>query len=148
MPSTSELETMKVPAAAPAQAVALDQDVYTVFGTLQETINGRAAMLGFVTAVVAEHYTHQSVFSQLAGKYVNEELVESALGVSDLSYFFMIAVVAMATFAPLVFNNEKPGSRSFGPFSPGAEMLIGRTAMLGFAGLVLVELVKGNSALF
>lgn len=59
-----------------------------------------------------------------------------------------MVLISLATFAPLVFNSEKPGKRSFGPFTPGLEMLLGRAAMLGFSGLLVVEMLKGNTALF
>lgn len=55
---------MAYAATAPAQVA--DESVYTVFGTIQEAINGRAAMLGFLAAVVAERFTHQSVMSQVS----------------------------------------------------------------------------------
>lgn len=43
---------------------------------------------------------------------------------------------------------EKPDSRSFGPFTPLLEAWTGRVAMLGFSGLLLVELLKGNNPVF
>ena len=43
---------------------------------------------------------------------------------------------------------EKPDARSFGPFTPPLERRIGRTAQLGFAGLLVVELLKGNTPVF
>ena len=39
--------------------------------------------------------------------------------------------------------------RSFGPFKPSVELTVGRIAMVGFSGLVLVEtILRGNTALF
>lgn len=151
MNNNAETSTSEVPPSVPTSsptAVAMDADVYTVFGPLQESINGRAAMLGFAVAMLAEVSSGQSVVSQMAGRYVNYELVEPALLVSDLSYGFVVMLVTLATFAPLVMSGEKPGARSFGPFTKTTETLVGRAAMLGFAGLVLVELAKGNTALF
>ena len=43
---------------------------------------------------------------------------------------------------------ELPDSRSFGPFTPFVERWTGRVAQLGFAGLLLVELIKGNTPVF
>lgn len=54
----------------------------------------------------------------------------------------------MASLAPLILENESPKSRTFGPFKPNIEVLSGRAAMLGFTGLLLVELLKGNTAVF
>ena len=45
-------------------------------------------------------------------------------------------------------TGELPDSRSFGPFTPFAERWTGRVAQLGFAGLLLVELIKGNTPVF
>ncbi len=117
-------------------------------GPLQEAINGRAAMLGFVVALVMERVSNQSVLSQLGGRYVDGEIVEKALGASDLSFAFLVVVITLATFAPLVYKGEKPDARSFGPFSPQLETTVGRVAQLGFLGLVLVEVLKGNTPVF
>ena len=43
---------------------------------------------------------------------------------------------------------EKPDARTFGPFTPFRERWVGRVAQLGFAGLLLVELLKGNNPVF
>ncbi|KAK9917217.1 hypothetical protein WJX75_001947 [Coccomyxa subellipsoidea] len=121
---------------------------FEVFGQTQEAINGRAAMLGFVAAVVAELQTGQSVWSQLAGKYVEGDLKEHALGLSSLGFGAIIALLTYASIAPQFQAGEKPDSRSFGPFTPFLEAWTGRVAMLGFSGLLLVELIKGNNPVF
>ena len=131
--------------AEPAPAAAAP---FSILGEAQEMINARAAMLGFVIAVTAELHTNQSTWSQLAGKYVDGTLVEKPIGMSTLLYGFVIVFMSLATFAPIVNNNETVGSRSAGPFTPGLEKTVGRTAMLGFAGLLLVELLKGNTPVF
>ncbi len=38
-------------------------------------------------------------------------------------------------------------SKSFGPFTPSLELTLGRVAQMGFLGLVVVEAVRGGSAL-
>ncbi|BDA50660.1 probable carotene biosynthesis-related protein CBR, chloroplastic at C-terminar half [Coccomyxa sp. Obi] len=121
---------------------------FEVFGQTQEAINGRAAMLGFVAAVVAELQTGQSVWSQLAGKYVNGDLKEHAQGLSSLGFGAIVALLTYASIAPQFQAGEKPDSRSFGPFTPFLEAWTGRIAMLGFSGLLLVELIKGNNPVF
>lgn len=50
--------------------------------------------------------------------------------------------VTFATFAPKVLANQGPSDRSFGPFTPSAELTNGRVAQVGFAALLLVELFK------
>ncbi|EIE20463.1 hypothetical protein COCSUDRAFT_18438 [Coccomyxa subellipsoidea C-169] len=122
---------------------------FEVFGQTQEAINGRAAMLGFVAAVVAELQTGQSVWSQLAGKYVEGDLKEHALGLSSLGFGAIVALLTYASIAPqFQAGTLQPDSRSFGPFTPFLEAWTGRVAMLGFSGLLLVELIKGNNPVF
>ena len=50
--------------------------------------------------------------------------------------------VTFATFAPKVLANQGPADRSFGPFTPAAELTNGRVAQIGFAALLVVELFK------
>ena len=90
----------------------------------------------------------QSVWSQLAGKYVNGDLVEQPHGLASITSFAVVGILTMASFAPLFLENESPKSRTFGPFKPNIEVLSGRAAMLGFTGLLLVELLKGNTPVF
>lgn len=63
---------------------------------------GRAAMLGFVAAVVAELRTGQSVWSQLAGKYVDGDLTERAIGTSTLLFGAVVVLLTYASIAPQV----------------------------------------------
>lgn len=88
-------------------------------------------MLAFVAAVAAELSTGKSVLQQLAS---------APAGVA-------VAVLALAlgTLAPLLSDVEAIPPFAF--FSKRNETLVGRVAMLGFVGLVLVEQLKG-SALF
>jgi hypothetical protein len=114
---------------------------------LSEAINGRAAMLGFVAAVISEALTHQAVFSQIAGRYANGDLVEAPLGTATLLFGAVVGLTTMATLVPKLVDNLDVDSRSFGPFTPGLEKMVGRVAQLGFAGLLVVELVKGSALL-
>lgn len=85
-------------------------------------------MLGFLIAVATELSTNQSVWSQIAGRYVDRELVEAPLagGAAVMGFGFVVIALTFATFAPKVFANEDPAARSFGPFTPAAESLNGR----------------------
>lgn len=164
-PSTPETEAAPAPQEPPSNAVPVAASAATaaaggtsntvavqdfqIFSPTTEAINGRAAMLGFVAAVVAELTTGQSVWSQIAGKMVNEKYVEKATGLSGITFAGAVVLLTIATFAPMVLNNEGLSSRSFGPFKPSLEITLGRVAMLGFTGLVLVEtLVRNNTAIF
>ena len=61
-----------------------------------------------------------------AGKYVDRELVEKPLGLTTLFFGFVVVTTALASFAPQVYKGEGPSSRSFGPFTPTAELSNGR----------------------
>lgn len=111
----------------------------------QEAINSRAAMLGFVAAVIAEAVTHQGVISQLFGKWENQVLVEKAVGGADLGFGFVVTIVSLATVLPKLIENIDVNSTSYGPFTPALESTVGRVAQMGFAGLLITELVKGSA---
>ncbi|KAG2441012.1 hypothetical protein HXX76_003865 [Chlamydomonas incerta] len=118
-----------------------------ILGPVQEAINGRSAMIGFVAAVVSESLTHHSIFSQIAGKYMDGEVVEAPVGVSTLLFFAVVLLTTMATLVPKMVHSLEVDSRSFGPFTPGLELTLGRVAQMGFAGLLVVELIKGSALL-
>lgn len=122
---------------------------FEIFGQTQEAINGRAAMVGFVAAVFAELTTQQSVWSQIAGKTTaSGKVLEHGWQFAPLGFGAVVALLTYASIAPQFQAGEKPDSRSVGPFTPFAEKWNGRLAMLGFSGLLLVEIIKGNSPLF
>eukprot|EP00199_Chlamydomonas_sp_CCMP681_P003128 CAMPEP_0119115776 /NCGR_PEP_ID=MMETSP1180-20130426/51925_1 /TAXON_ID=3052 ORGANISM="Chlamydomonas cf sp, Strain CCMP681" /NCGR_SAMPLE_ID=MMETSP1180 /ASSEMBLY_ACC=CAM_ASM_000741 /LENGTH=179 /DNA_ID=CAMNT_0007104867 /DNA_START=88 /DNA_END=627 /DNA_ORIENTATION=+ len=120
---------------------------FSLLNATTEAINGRAAMMGFVAAVVAEQVTHQSVFSQMAGVYANQEIVEKAIGVSSLGFAMIATLVTVGTLAPRFLAQQSVDARSFGAFTPGLEKIVGRVAMMGFFGLVIVEAIKGSALL-
>lgn len=87
-----------------------------------------SAVLGFVAAVVAEASSHHTVWSQVAGKIENLEMVEKPLGSSALLFAAIVTLVTMSTLMPKMLANEDPDSgRSFGPFTPA---LVGVCAAL------------------
>ena len=53
----------------------------------------------------------QSVWSQIAGKVVNERYVESAIGISSVTFAGAVVLLTMATFAPMVIGGEGINSR-------------------------------------
>lgn len=104
-------------------------------------------MLGFVAAIASEAATHQAVWSQIAGRYTDGDLVEAPLGTATLLFAAVVGLTTMATMVPKLVENLEVDARSFGPFTPGLEKMVGRIAQLGFAGLLIVELVKGSALL-
>jgi hypothetical protein len=120
---------------------------FRILNPTTEAINGRASMLGFVAAVVSELATNQSITSQMAGKYVDMELVEKPFGAAPLGFAMLVALITVGSLAPKMLEGIEVNGKSFGPFTPNLELTVGRVAQMGFLGLILVELVKG-SALF
>lgn len=100
-------------------------------GAAPETINGRMAMVGFVWALAAE---------KLTGLPVAEQLFNPST--SGLVWFS--AVVQLFAFASIIpfANGQSADDRRWGLFNAKAERWNGRLAMIGFAALVLVEIVQ------
>ncbi len=110
----------------------------------------RAAMLGFLIAVGAELATGRPVTGQLFDVVMvksTHAMTHAIDGLSFTSYAFVVLAVTMGSLAPLVTGAKDASNKSFGPFTPAAEMQNGRAAMMGFAALLGVEAIKG-SALF
>jgi hypothetical protein len=103
-------------------------------------------MLGVIAAAISEVVTGQTVWSQIAGKYIDGEVIERAHGTSTLYFFAIVVIFTMASLAPKLLSEDdkalEPKDKEFGPLKASAEMLNGRAAMLGFAALLAVELVK------
>lgn len=97
-------------------------------GVAPEAINGRLAQLGFVAALGAELATGNTVTEQLAQ--------DGAL------VFCTVVAISCASLIPLLLGKEIKG---WGPFTPAAEMLNGRAAMIGLAALLVIEAVRGQA---
>lgn len=108
-------------------------------GFMQETLNGRAAMVGFTSAVVAELITGRSVWNQLIARDGPPSLL--LLGLT-------IVTVFVSSFAPRVRDMPDNGldrpARAVGPFTQYAERVNGRAAMIGIIVVLTVEGLTGN----
>eukprot|EP00887_Chlorella_sp_A99_P003027 scaffold9.g3027.t1 len=102
------------------------------FNGAPELINGRLAMLGFLVALGAELSSGEGVAQQL--------------GAGGAAIPLAFAVFVAASLVP-VFKGAV-NDEAFGPFTPMAEQLNGRAAMLGFAGLLIMEALNNGAALF
>jgi hypothetical protein len=68
---------------------------------------------------------------------VLKQFSEEPTGIVAAFVIFMAA-----SLVPLVQNGAR--EQSLGPFTPNAELINGRAAMLGFASLLIIEAVKGS----
>lgn len=99
--------------------------------TIHQVINSRLAQLGFASALFVELTTDKPVTSQLAE--------DGAL------VFCIVVAISCASLIPLLLGRKIEG---WGPFTPNAEMVNGRAAMIGFASLLIAEWVRNGQALF
>ena len=99
-------------------------------GIVPETINGRLAMLGFVSALGVEIASRKDLFSQLVSGGV-PLFVGSAV------------VLSLASLIPM-FKGVSTESKSQPIMSSRAEMWNGRFAMLGLIALAFTEYLKGG----
>lgn len=136
--AASPLETPVIPAASvpppSKKAPSGVMDVFSFAGSGPETINGRLAMVGFVTALAVEAATGAPLSRQLAD------------AVSESWFVFAVSLFSAASLVPL-FQGITPEMRSGGIggiFTSKAEMWNGRAAMLGLVALALTEYVQGS----
>ncbi|KAG2454019.1 hypothetical protein HYH02_001060 [Chlamydomonas schloesseri] len=102
-------------------------DVMAFNGTAPEIVNGRLAMLGFVSAVAAEMVSGEGVLKQWS---------EEPTGIA-IAFLLFISGSLVTAFRPR--RDEK-----LGPFTPQAELLNGRAAMIGFAAMLAIEVAMGK----
>lgn len=106
-------------------------DVLAFSGPAPERINGRLAMIGFVSAVGVELANGQDVFSQISN--------------GGIPWFlFTSAVLSLASLIPM-FQGVTAESKSEGLMTSDAELWNGRFAMLGLVALAFTEFVKGGT---
>lgn len=96
-----------------------------------ERINGRLAMLGFVSAIRAKLLSGKDVFSQISNGGF-----QLFLGASIL--------FSIASFAP-IFKGVDMESMSEGLMTAEAELLNGRLTRLGLVTLAVTEFAKGGA---
>ena len=121
------------PAAAtiPKKASTRFSDVLAFAGPAPERINGRLAMVGFVSALGVELARGTGLAAQLADG-------------PGLPWFLATASVLTAASLVPLFKGVTAESRSDGVMTSDAEMWNGRLAMLGLVALAFTEFATGS----
>jgi len=120
--------TAKPKAAAAARPGLWDALAFS--GPAPERINGRLAMVGFVSALAVEASRGGGLLSQAGSG-------------SGLAWFAATAaVLSVASLVPLL-KGESAEGRSGGVMSADAELWNGRFAMLGLVALAVTEYITG-----
>jgi len=101
-----------------------------------ENLNGRSAMLGFVAGAAAEVVTGQSLVQQFSE---NPVAVTGAAGLVTLGSMMPVLTMTM-TDKSLGLD----GSGETQQWTPEAEQLNGRLAMVGLAGMMGLEALTGG----
>jgi len=120
-------------------------------GNASEMINGRAAMVGFFAAFLTELATGDSVTTQM---FNMRDVGVRVLYLPKLAFFLIpatVILVMLSSFAPVARGSDANGlnvqAKPWGPFTPNAEVINGRAAMIGLPLLLAVEGMTG-AALF
>ncbi|CAN6197042.1 unnamed protein product [Urochloa humidicola] len=131
--STSSPSPATAPTQKPKPAAAKPGlwDAMAFSGPAPERINGRLAMVGFVSALAVEASRGGGLLSQAGSG-------------SGLAWFAATAaVLSVASLVP-VLRGESAEKRSGGVMSADAELWNGRFAMLGLVALAFTEYLTGN----
>lgn len=118
-----------VAAAGPPNAFAAMRIDAPIRSNVPFAVNARLAMIGVVASLGCEVFTHQSTLEQFSA---HSTFVLALAG-----------AITVASFAPVLRGAS--ADEAFGPLTPRAERLNGEAAILGFLGLIIVELAKGSS---
>ncbi|TVU41839.1 hypothetical protein EJB05_15394 [Eragrostis curvula] len=106
-------------------------DAFAFSGPAPERINGRLAMVGFVSALAVEASRGDGLLSQAGSG-------------SGLAWFAAsAAVLSVASLVPLL-QGESAEDRSGGFWSADAEIWNGRFAMVGLVALAATEYLTGT----
>lgn len=107
---------------------------FSFAGPGPEAVNGRAAMLGIVTAFLVENASGESVVQQIIRH-------PSA----SVEFLAIVALVTLGSMVPAYKNLDAQVQADGSLFRPQSEVINGRAAMLGFAALLATEFITGSA---
>ncbi|CAM0949564.1 unnamed protein product [Alopecurus aequalis] len=105
-------------------------DALAFSGPAPERVNGRLAMVGFVTALAVEAGRGDGLLSQLGS------------GTGQAWFAYTVAVLSVASLVPLL-QGESAEGRAGAVMNANAELWNGRFAMLGLVALAAAEIITG-----
>merc|ERR1711908_41111 len=117
-----------------------------VFSETAQLINGRAAMVGFVSAIAGEVITKKEAFELIFLAKMVSGVPTHVIDAQNFSLFaFTIAIATLGTITPKFTQDNFDESREFAIFKTNSEMLNGRAAMIGIVSLLVAENVMGHA---
>lgn len=111
-------------------------DAFRFKGAAPEIINCRLAMLGFIAAIGAELATHKGLLQQFK--------------IAPLPIAATFLLFTVASLVPISKGVPRKGGKDWGglpQFTPDAELINGRVAMIGIVGLIIADKLAGGSLL-
>ncbi|KAM1301527.1 hypothetical protein ACFX2H_012550 [Malus domestica] len=135
LPSTiteaSKSSPRPTPSPSPSKVSTKFSELFAFSGPVPERINGRLAMVGFVSALAVELSKGQDVFAQISN--------------GGISLFIGTSILlSVASLIPLL-KGVSVESKSDGIMTSDAELINGRLAMLGLVALAFTEYVTGGA---
>ncbi|MEW5305322.1 MAG: hypothetical protein WDW38_005637 [Sanguina aurantia] len=134
---------------------ALDQEttreVFAFDGSAPERTNGRAAMIGFTNIMFSEMGDTHTAWSQLSDNWFGILLFGGIITLASImpkvvsgTSLKTLHATATGRQVATIIAEDGPLKVAGSIFDTSVEMFLGRTAMMGLVGLVLVEAIKGS----
>ncbi|EFJ44207.1 hypothetical protein VOLCADRAFT_76453 [Volvox carteri f. nagariensis] len=123
------------------------RDVFAFAGSAPERVNGRVAMIGFVSILAPELTKKQPVLEQIGDSWFPIILFSLTITFASILPKIVSGTSLKELHAAATGENMKGQGlqQALMFFDTNTELWSGRLAMLGFAGLLLIEAVKGES---